>query len=109
MMQNNKTYYAISYKDPKEGTILTLKARKMVDSSLGLGFVAISDFVFENNKLVVTPDEEALMKRLENVKTLHLSIYSILSVSEMGEENKGLKFKHDKANVLLMPNNNKSS
>ncbi|HMQ10982.1 MAG TPA: DUF1820 family protein [Oligoflexia bacterium] len=107
-MPKDKTYYSISYKDPKDGTVLTLKARNIIDSSLGLGFVAISNFVFEDNKLVVTPDEEALMKRLENVKTLHLSIYSILSVCEMGEANKGLKFKHDKANVLIMPANKKS-
>lgn len=103
MSSTPKTYFSVHYEDPKDGETLTLKARSVMDSSLGLGFVAMSDFVFEKHKLVVSPDEEALMKRLENVKTFHISIHSILSISEVGEENLGLQFKNDRSNLVVLP------
>jgi hypothetical protein len=41
------------------------------------------------------------------VKTLHLSIYSIISIQEVGMEHKGLYFKKDKSNlVVLSPEHN---
>lgn len=99
------TYFVITYRDPKEGKIVECKAKTIADSSLGLSFIAISDFVFTSrNSVVVDPTEEYLQKRLENVKSLHLSIYSIVSIEEVGQQ-VGLKFVKDKSNlVMLNPN-----
>jgi hypothetical protein len=98
----NKTYYIITYRDPKDGKVVECKARKIQDSGLGLSFVSISDFVFNNSSVVVDPTEEYLRKRLENVKSLHLSVYSIVSVEEVGTENSGLKFRNDKSNLVVL-------
>lgn len=103
-MKNKKqdVYYVVTFREPKDGQILTLDARSIADSTLGLSFVCISGFMFDSTKLVVTPDEEALQKRLEGVRALHLSIYSILSIKEMGKENKGLKFKKSRSNLVVL-------
>ncbi len=102
--KTDKTFYLVQYRDPRDGSHQSLKAKKIKDSSLGLSFIAISDFVFEENSVLVNPDEEAKKLMFENVKTLHLSIYSILSISEIGEHQKDLKFKHDKSNLLILSN-----
>jgi len=97
------SYFVISYRDPKEGKILSLKSYSIQDSSLGLSFVAISDFKFDTNKVVVDPEEENLAKRLKDVKSLHLSIYSIVSIEEVGTDHEGLKFQKDKSNLFVLP------
>ena len=104
MAKNEKdTYFVITYRDHKDGQSISLKARKVTDSSLGLSFVAISDFVFDSQLLVVNPAEEDLKRRFAGIKTLHLSIYSILSIEEVGRQHKGLSFAHDKSNLLVLP------
>lgn len=100
----DKTYYLVNYRDPRDGGHQSLKAKKIKDSSLGLSFVSISDFVFDENSILVNPEEEAKKLELENVKTLHLSIYSILSISEIGAHKKDLSFKNDKSNLLVLTN-----
>ena len=100
---NISSYYIVTYRNPEDEKVLQLKARDICDSMLGLGFVSISDFVFPNQKsVVVDPSEEYLVKRLENVKSMHLNIYSILSIEEVGEENEGLSLKADRSNLVLM-------
>ena len=84
--ESNKSLFLIHYRDPQEGEILSLKARQILDSTLGLSFIRISDFVFDIGSLVIKPSEEQLQKRLENVKSLHLSIYSIISIEELSEK-----------------------
>jgi len=97
------TYFIISYRDTKEDKIIECKAKTIMDSTLGLSFVAISDFVFTSlNSVVVDPTEEYLQKRLENVKSLHLSIYNIISVEEVGMGHDGLKFQNDRSNLLVL-------
>lgn len=96
-------YFVITFRDYKDGNNITLKARKVTDSSLGLSFVAISDFIFDTQTLVVNPAEEDLKRRFASVKTLHLSIYSILSIEEVGSGHKGLSFAHDKSKLLVLP------
>src|SRR5690606_33996263 len=93
--------FQIHYRDPKDGAIVSLKARSIRDSALGLSFVSISDFVFDTDSVVVKPSEEQMAKRLENVKSLHLSIYSIISIEELSEGQ--LKFRHDKSNLVVLP------
>ena len=97
-----KTCYLIKYRNPEDGKIIDLKAKKIEDSSLGLSFIAISDFIFETQSVLVRPEEEAKQKQFENTKTLHLSIYSILSISEVGEHPSKLEFKNDKSNLLVL-------
>lgn len=105
-MTNKKeqSYYLVTYKDPKDDKVMSLKCREIEDSNLGLGFVALSDFILKTTKLVVTPDEEALAKRLENTKVWHLSLYSILAIQEVGDEGDRLNLEKDRSNLLMMPN-----
>ena len=65
--KENKTYFVVTYRDAKEDKIVECKAETIQDSSLGLSFISISDFVFTSlNSVVVDPSEEYLQKRLEN-------------------------------------------
>lgn len=95
-------FYIISYREPKDGKIVTLRAKTVTDSSLGLSFIAISDFVFDTGSLVVNPAEEDMRKRFEGVKTYHISIYTIVSIEEIGPRHKGLRFKKDKSNLVVL-------
>jgi hypothetical protein len=95
------SYYVIHYRDPKSSEILQLKANDIQDSTLGLGFVKVSQFIFDNSSLVIKPAEEQLKKRLEMVKSIHLSIYSIVSIEEVGH--KVLAFKKDRTNLITFP------
>ena len=99
-----ETFFIVTYRDLQEDKVLSLKARQVTDSSLGLSFVAISDFVFQTDSLVLNPAEEDQKKRFEGVKSLHLSIYTIISIEEVGAEHKGLKFKKDKSNLVVLSN-----
>jgi len=101
--RKNDTCFIISYRDPVSEKHLSIKAGTVTDSSLGLSFIAISDFVFEQNALVVNPQEEDMKRRFADVKTLHLSIYSVLSIEEVGAQHAGLRFKKDKSNLLVLP------
>jgi len=94
--------YAVTYRDSKDNSIVTLKVRKIEDSSLGLTFVALSDFIFETSSVLVNPEEEARQKRFANIKTLHLAIYSVISIAEMGPETPKLAFKNDKSNLVIL-------
>ena len=110
-MANKKDspYYLIHYRDPKDGATVELKARRVEDSTLGLSFVRISDFFFDNSSVVVKPTEVQLQQRFENVNGLHLSIYSIISIEEIGSggsgrgKTTGLKFKKTKSNLIAFP------
>lgn len=97
------TFYLVNYRDPQNGDVVALKVHNIEDSSLGLGFVKLSGFIFHTGSLVVQPTEEQLKKRFENVKSLHLSIYSLISVEELGMEHKGLNFKKDRSNLISFP------
>lgn len=100
----NLNFYLITYRDPKDNSITKINAKSISDSNLGLGFIKISDFLFNTEGLsIINPTEEKLMERLKYTKSLHLSIYSILSVEEMGLENKGLNFIKDKSNLVIFP------
>ena len=99
--------FLINYKDPVDGQVVSLKARKIKDSSLGLSFISISNFIFETSGLVVKPSEEQLEKKLKHTKSLHPSIYSIISVEELSPM--ALSFKKDKSKLLVLPNESSPS
>ena len=61
------TYYLVTYRDPKDGQIISLKVKKVTDSSLGLSFIALSDFMFESDMLVVNPAVMQVTARLNQV------------------------------------------
>jgi len=103
MADKPKTHFVVTYRDPKNDKIVSLKVRKVQDSDLGLSFVAISDFIFKEDSLIIDPSEEDLKDRFANTRRLHLSIYSILSIEEVGKRHRGLKFKQNKSNVLVLP------
>jgi len=94
--------YLITYRDQKDASIVTMKVRTIEDSSLGLTFIALSDFIFETESVIIDPEEEARRKRFEHIKTLHLSIYSVISIAELGPETPKLAFKNDKSNLLIL-------
>ncbi len=100
--KKDKTLYLVNYRDPKDGISRSIRARRIEDSPLGLSFIAISDFVFESSTILINPDEEARKLEFEKIKTLHLSIYSIQSVSETGNHENSLSFKNDRSHILVL-------
>ncbi len=107
--RKSNTHFVITYRDPSADKNTSLRVKNIGDSSLGLSFIRVSDFVFDTSSLVVKPDEEALQKRFENVKSLHLSIYTIFSIEEVGEDNTGLSFSKDRSNLVVLPGIDKPS
>ena len=103
MKREQKTYYKLHYRDPESGKVITLKCQCIEDSSLGLGFIKASEFIFETKGILVKPSEEQMRQKLENVKSIHLSIYSILSIEEKGASHQGLKFQKDRSNLITLP------
>ena len=101
--KNKDTCFIITYRDPVGEKQVSVKAGTVADSTLGLSFIAVSDFIFDQSPLVVNPQEEDMKRRFEDVKTLHLSIYTVLSIEEVGSQHKGLRFKKDKSNLLVLP------
>lgn len=102
-MSSPDTHYVVTYRDARTGEIVHLRARTIRDSTLGLTFVAISDFVFEQTSAIVNPAEEALARRFEHTRALHLSLHAILSIEEVGVDHAGLKFERDRSNLLVFP------
>jgi hypothetical protein len=96
-------HYVITYRDPVKDETVTLRARKVYDSPLGLSFLAIADFVFDTGTRLIDPAEEALRERLRDVRTLHLSIYRVLSILEVGVDHEGLRLGHDRSNLVVFP------
>lgn len=98
---NKSSHYVINYREPKSGEVLQIKSRSVGDSTLGLSFIKVSDFLFDSGGIVIKPAEEQLRKKLEFVKSLHLSIYTILSIEEVGDH--VLSFKKDRSNLISFP------
>lgn len=101
-MKKSTALYRITYRDFLESKNISLKCRKIVDSPLGFSFVALSQFVFDDkNSVLVKPSEESLKKKLEEIKTLHLSIHSVIAIEELSSF--PLSFKKDKSKLLILP------
>ena len=107
-MGKAETSFVVTYRNPEDSKITSLRARTIKDSNLGLSFVAISDLIFDTSKtLVIDPREEKLRQRYEHTKSLHLSIYNIVSIEEVGKDHPGLYFKQDRANLVVFPSSEK--
>lgn len=108
MPKKERTHFVLHYRDTRDDKIKTLKARSIKDSSLGLSFIQVSGFLFDEESLIIDPSEEDLKDRFAHTKSLHLSIYSVVAIEEVGSGHPGLKFKHDKSNILTLPKDRKS-
>lgn len=97
-------YYLLSFRDPKENKPVTLKVKTIGDSNLGISFIRISDFIFDTKGTIVDPNEENLRLRYLHTKSLHISIYSIISIEEVGADHPGLRFDLDKSKLLILRN-----
>jgi hypothetical protein len=103
---DDEILFKVIFRDPEDmKTQLTLLVREVSDSSLGLSFVSLSGFVFNNSVLIYDHKNEQLKKRFQNTKKLHLSIYNIISIEEVGEDEKGLFFHNDRSNILVLNKN----
>ncbi len=94
-------HYAVTWKDPRDGEMVVLRARSISDSQLGLTFVALSDLLWDAPSVLVNPAEERLKRRFEATNVLHLSIHSIASIEEIGQ--RGLPLEADRSKLLLFP------
>lgn len=105
MNPKSKTdHYVVHYKDPENPTkkTITLRCRKIHDSPLGLSFVCLSDFIFDTSGVVVNHIEEELRQRYEHVRSLHISIYTIVSIEEHGHDSPNLRFEKDRSNLVML-------
>lgn len=100
-------HFVVTYRDPSSSEIVELKARNINDSPLGITFISISEFVFDVGGKLVNPTLESLASRFENVRTLHLPIYNVLSIEEVGE--KTLELSQDRSNLVVLPRDPGSS
>ena len=105
-MSANDTCYRITYRDLAAGEIRTLRARAISDSGLGLSFICVSEFVFTQESLLVNPKDEALAEQFKDVKSLHLSMHTIVCIEELGQEHKGLQLEQDRSNLVVYPGGN---
>lgn len=97
----SESHFVVTYRDPVEEKVTTLRAQTISDSSLGLSFIRISDFLWNTGALVVSPSEEALQKRLEHTRSLHLSIYTVLCIEEIGK-NADLNFESERNRLVVL-------
>ena len=109
MANSEPVCYVVTYRDSKDGSLVTLKVRNIEDSSLGLTFVALSNFIFDSSSVLINPEEESRRKQFEKIKTLHLSIHSVISIAEMGAETPKLAFKNDKSNLVILQHHDTSA
>lgn len=104
MTTEDNSYYILTYHDPQDEEITSLQAKTIGDSNLGMSFICVSDFMLDDiSATVIDPKLEKLRVRFEKTKSLHLSIYNIISIEEIGMEHTGLIFQRDKANLLVIP------
>jgi len=73
------------------------------DSDLGPGFICLSDFVFDTGSVVVDPGQEALARQFEDTRRLHLNVFTIQSIAEVGSEHPGLALDSDRSNLVVLP------
>jgi len=102
------THYVVTYRSAEDGAVTSLRVRRVDDSNLGPAFVCLSGFVFDTGSRIANPAEEALARRFEGTRRLHLSLFSILSIAEVGVEHPGLKLGLDRSNLVILPTPSKS-
>ena len=91
-MPESQSIFVVTYRSPdKKDENISIRVRKVEDSVLGPAFIALSDFIFQRKSALINPQDEYAKKRFQSTKTLHISIYNIISIEEKGEEHPGLQ------------------
>lgn len=93
--------YRVTFRSPDDQTVTTLRCREVSDSPLGLGFVCLSDFDFEQASAIVNPAAERMQQRFAETQRLHLHIHSVLAVEELTERT--LALAGDRSNLVVFP------
>lgn len=75
----------------------------MGDSDLGPGFICVSEFLFDTTSRIANPTEEALKRRYEHTRRLHINVFTIQAIAEVGPEHPGLKLDTDRSNLVVLP------
>ena len=97
----NDTCFAVTFR-ADTGDVVTLRARTVTDSQLGPSFLCLSDFVFPDGRLI-DPTQERLQRRYAETKRLHLNVFGIQTIEEVGIENPGLSLEQDRSKLILLP------
>jgi len=93
--------YVVTYRNPeKTDENIVTRVRNIQDSNLGPTFITLSDFVFGSTSKLLNPQDEYTKKRFQKTKKLHLSIYHIISIEEIGE-GKALGLAPKDADILI--------
>lgn len=103
MARKDQSLFRVTYRDVTTDKFVVIKVRRISDSSLGPAFVEMSDFVFDADSLIVNPQEEEMKEHFSAVRRMHLAIYHIVSVEELGAGRSGLKLQRGKTNVVVLP------
>lgn len=96
-------HYAVTFRSPETGDVTILRARTVGDSDLGPGFICLSDLIFQTGSKLANPVEEALQEQYRTTRRLHLNVFSIQSIAEVGEEHPGLQLDADRTNLVVFP------
>jgi hypothetical protein len=59
--------------------------------------------VFDTTSRLLNPAEESLRKRFEHTRRLHLNVFTIQAIAEVGEEHPGLQLAAERPNVVVLP------
>ncbi len=108
--EEDQTHFIITFRDveklldKKEQKNITLNVKEISDSNLGLGFIRLSGFMFEESSFLIDPQTEKLRERFKHTKNLHLNIYNVICIEEVGPKHRGLRFKNDKSRLHILPN-----
>ena len=98
---SDSSVFIVTYRDPeKPNETIEVRVRNVEDSALGPAFISLSDFVFGTTTGLINPRDEYAKKRFTKTKTLHLSIYNVVTIEEKGDENPGLKLASKEGIVL---------
>lgn len=98
---SDSSIFVVTYRNPeKPNETIEVRVRNVEDSALGPAFISLSDFVFGTSTGLINPRDEYAKKRFVKTKTLHLSIYNVVTIEEVGDENPGLKLAPKEGVVL---------
>ena len=98
---SDSSIYIVTYRNPeKPAENIEVRVRNVEDSALGPAFVSLSDFVFGTSTGLINPRDEYAKKNFSKTKTLHLSIYNVVTIEEVGDDNPGLKLAPKEGIVL---------
>ena len=85
------THFVVTYRNPeKSSEIIEVRVHSVDDSVLGPAFIALSGFLFHSATGLINPRDEYAKKRFQKTKTLHISIYNIITIEEVGDDHPGL-------------------